>query len=391
MNFVEADALYLAQTYKRQPIQLVEGHGAIVRDSNGKEYIDCISGIAVLNVGHSHPKVVDAIKRQADRIIHSSNLYYIGPQVELGDLLYKVSGGYKSFFCNSGAEANEAAIKLARKYTKKAEIISAENSFHGRTLATLSATGQRKYRKPFEPLPREFKLVKYGDADAVKSAITDSTAAVLLEPIQGEGGVIVPSMEYLREVREICHERNVLFMLDEVQTAFGRVGEMFAWQLSGAEPDVFTLAKALGGGFPIGAMLARPEVMDAFEPGDHASTFGGNHLACAAAKASIDAIVEEGLLSKSKKLGEYFKEGLNGLKSKHASIKDVRGLGLMLCVELDSSCAKLVDEARERGVLINCIQENVLRFLPPLVIEMEQIKTVLAVLDELLEFESDGE
>ncbi|MFQ5815548.1 MAG: aminotransferase class III-fold pyridoxal phosphate-dependent enzyme, partial [Candidatus Hydrothermarchaeaceae archaeon] len=323
--------------------------------------------------------------------MHSSNIYYIGPQVELGELLYGVSGGYKSFFCNSGAEANEAAIKLARKYTKKAEIITAENSFHGRTLATLSATGQESYRKPFEPLLKEFKQVKYGDADGIRSAITDHTAAILLEPIQGEGGIVVPPMEYLSEVEAICRERSVLFMLDEVQTAFGRVGEMFAWQLFGVEPDVFTLAKALGGGFPIGAMLARPEIMDAFEPSDHASTFGGNHLACAAAKAAVEVTLDDDLATRSREIGEYLKEGLNGLKVKHSIIKEVRGYGLMIGVELVKDCAKLVDGARERGVLINCVQDNVIRLLPPLVIERDQIRSVLEVLDELLEAESKGE
>ncbi len=390
MDFIEADRLYLAQTYRRQPIQLVEGHGAIVRDSNGKEYIDCFAGIAVLNVGHSHPKVVDAIRMQAGRIMHSSNNYHIGPQIELGKLLYKLSGGYKSFFCNSGAEANEAAIKLARKCTKKAEIITTENSFHGRTLATLSATGQMKYRKHFEPLLKEFKQVRYGDAEAIGSAITENTAAVLLEPIQGEGGVVVPPADYLSEVREICHGKNVLFMLDEVQTAFGRVGEMFAWQLFDAEPDVFTLAKAIGGGFPIGAMLAHPEIMDAFEIGDHASTFGGNHLACAAAKAAAEALIEDDLILKAKELGEYTMKGLNKLKARHPIIKDVRGYGLMIGVELSKACAPIVERAREKGVLLNCVQDKVIRLLPPLVIEKEQIKRVLEVLDEVLEAEYRG-
>jgi acetylornithine/N-succinyldiaminopimelate aminotransferase len=390
MDFKEADRLYLAQTYRRQPIQLVEGHGAIVKDSNGKEYIDCLSGISVLNIGHSHPKVVEAIRRQSERIMHSSNIYYIGPQVELAELLYRVSGGYKSFFCNSGAEANEAAIKLARKYTKKSEIITADNSFHGRTLATLSATGQKKYRKPFEPLLKEFKHVKYGKADEIRSLITDRTAAVLLEPIQGEGGVIIPPAEYLSEVRGICDEMNVLFILDEIQTAFGRVGEMFAWQLFGVEPDVFTLAKALGGGFPIGAMLARPEIMDAFEPGDHASTFGGNHLACAAAKAAVEAILEDDLIARSRKLGAYFREGLNRLKAKHEIIKEVRGYGLMIGVELRKDCAKIVDEARDRGVLINCVQDRVIRLMPSLVIEKDQIRKVVEVLDEIFEIKSPG-
>ncbi|MEE8167256.1 MAG: aspartate aminotransferase family protein [Candidatus Hydrothermarchaeales archaeon] len=390
MNLEEADRLYLAQTYTRQPIALVEGKGAVVKDSKGREYIDCFSGIAVLNVGHSHPKVLEAIRGQAGRIMHTSNVYYISPQVDLGALLYKVSGGYKSFFCNSGAEANEAAIKLARKYTGKSGVIAAKNSFHGRTLATLSATGQEKYKKGFQPLMKEFVHVEFGKAGAIRDSINDKTAAVLLEPIQGEGGVVVPPANYLSEVEEICHEKKVLFILDEVQTAFGRVGEMFAWQLFDVEPDIFTVAKALGAGFPIGAMLAKPKIMDAFKAGDHASTFGGNHLACAAAKAAVEVLLEEDLLKRSRELGGYLMHGLRELQRKHSIIKEVRGYGLLVGMELTRECSFLVDKAREKGVLLNCIQDRVLRFLPPLVIEKKQLDQVLRVLDEILEEKGGG-
>lgn len=384
-EMMEKERAYVAQTYRRQPLALVEGRGARVWDSAGKEYIDCFAGIAVLNVGHSHPRVVEAITRQAARLIHTSNVYYIQPQIELAELLHKVSGGYQSFFCNSGSEANEAAIKLVRRHTSKRGIIAAENAFHGRSIAALSATGQEKYKRPFEPLLPGFKHVPFGRLDALEKAMDGDTAAVLLEPIQGEGGVICPPEGYLKGVRELCDERDVLLVLDEVQTAFGRVGELFAWQLFGAEPDIFTVAKALGGGFPIGAMLARPEVMEAFQKGDHASTFGGNHLACAAAKAALEVVLEERLAERAREMGSYLRRGLEEVRGRYPTlVKEVRGYGLMLGMELTRPCAGIVDGARERGVLLNCTHETVLRFLPPLVIERAELDQVLRVLDELL-------
>ncbi len=381
---LEKDKKYLAQTYRKQPIALVEGRGAIVKDSNGKKYIDCFSGLAVLNMGHSHPRVLKAINEQAKKLMHTSNLYYILPQIELAELLYKLSGGYKSFFCNSGAEANEAAIKLVRKYTGRSEIIAAKNSFHGRTILTLSATGQEKYKKGFGPLCRGFLHVEFGNIEELRNAISEKTAAVLLEPIQGEGGIVVPRKDYLKEVRELCDENRILLVLDEVQTGFGRVGEIFAWKLFKAKPDIFTVAKALGGGFPIGAMLAKPGIMDAFQKGDHASTFGGNHLACAAAKAAVEAIQEEKLSQRAKKLGSYFKARLEKLKEKHEVIKEVRGCGLMIGVELSIECADVVESARGKGVLLNCTHDKVVRFLPPLVIEREELDKVVAIFDSVL-------
>lgn len=383
-EILDKDRKFLAQTYARQPIALVEGKGAVVWDSDGKEYIDCFSGLAVLNVGHSHPKVVKAIEEQAKRIMHTSNIYSIIPQVRLAELLYEVSEGYKSFFCNSGAEANEAAIKLVRKYTKKSRIIAAENSFHGRTIATLSATGQEKYKKDFLPMCKEFDHVAFGDISALESAIRSDTAAVMLEPIQGEGGVVVPPEGYLKAVRELCDEKGILLVLDEVQTGFGRTGTMFAWQLFDVKPDIFTVAKALGGGFPMGAMLAKPEIMDTFEPGDHAATFGGNHLACAAGIAAVEAIVEEKLPERAKEIGEYLKQRLEELKGRHDVIKDVRGEGLMVGVELEN-CNDIVEKVRDKGVLLNCAQGTVLRFLPPLVIEKEQLDRAVEVLSEAIQ------
>ncbi|NOZ76795.1 MAG: acetylornithine transaminase [Euryarchaeota archaeon] len=380
----------VANTYARQPIALVKGRGAVVWDSEGREYIDCFSGLAVLNTGHSHPRVVEAICRQAGEIMHTSNVYRILPQEELAELLFEVSGGYKSFFCNSGAEANEAAIKLARKHTGRPGVIAAKNSFHGRTLATLAATGQEKYKRDFQPLPREFTHVEYGDLDALEAAVTGETGAVLLEPIQGEGGVVVPPDGYLEGVRQLCDEKGILLILDEVQTGFGRTGTMFAWQGLGVEPDIFTVAKAIAGGFPMGAMLARPGVMDSFAPGDHASTFGGNHLACAAARAAVEVLIEERLAERARDLGRYFIDALEGLKARHRVVREVRGRGLMIGMELTVPGQNLVDAAREEGVLINCTHDTVLRFLPPLVIERAQLDRVVAVLDRILEGTEDG-
>jgi acetylornithine/N-succinyldiaminopimelate aminotransferase len=384
-DYVREEQDFIAGTYRRQPILIVEGKGTKVKDSEGKIYLDCFSGIAVNNVGHCHPKVVEAIKDQTASLIHTSNIYYTKPQLDLARILHEISGGYQSFFCNSGAEANEAAIKLVRKFTGKSEIITAIDSFHGRTLATLSATGQNKYKTDFDPLPKGFKHVPFGDTGEIKKSITEKTAAVMLEPIQGEGGVVVPPDAYLREVAATCRESGVLFVLDEVQTGFGRTGEMFAWQAYSVEPDIFTVAKALGGGLPIGAMLAKKEVMSAFEAGDHASTFGGNPVTCAAAVASIRVILNEGLVKCSTERGRYLMEGLENLKSKHSVIREVRGRGLMIGVELNSPCQPIVDGAREKGLLLNCAHENVLRLTPPLIIEKSEIDQIISVLDTIFQ------
>ncbi|MBI5679375.1 MAG: acetylornithine transaminase [Methanobacterium sp.] len=383
-EIIDLDKKYVMQTYGRYQLALKEGKGALVTDFEGKTYIDCFAGIAVNNVGHSHPNVVEAICKQAKKLIHCSNLYYTQEQVELAELLAKVSPHDKSFFCNSGAEANEGAIKLARKFTGCGEIIAMENSFHGRTIAMITATGQHKYKKGFEPLPEGFKHVDYGNVEAVADAITDNTAAVLVEPIQGEGGVIVPPKGYLKDLKKLCNENDVLLIFDEVQTGFGRTGEMFASQTFDVTPDITTVAKALGGGFPIGGVLANGEVGDAFEPGNHAATFGGNPLACAAAKASIETIIDENLLDKAKENGKYLKNKLEEQKNLHKIVEDVRGVGMMLGMEMSINCGEIVKNAQDQGVLINCTADTVLRFLPPLIIEKEQIDTVAAVLDGVL-------
>lgn len=387
MNTEEIMALdkeYVMQTYGRQPIAIEKGIGAVVWDVEGNSYIDCLAGIAVNNVGHAHPKVAEAICNQAKSLIHTSNLYYTQQQAELAKLLVEVSPHDLAFFCNSGAEAVEGSIKLARKYTGKGEIIVMKNSFHGRTITALSATGQTKYQKGFEPLAPGFTHVQYGDVDAVEKTISDKTAAVLVEAIQGEGGIVLPPEGYLKKLKDLCEEKEILLIFDEVQTGFGRTGEMFASQTFNVTPDIAALAKGIAGGFPMGAIMATKEVGSAFQPGDHAATFGGGPLACAAAKASIEVILDEDLLSKSRENGKYFKSLLESLKDKYEMIKEVRGSGLMLGMELDMNCAEMVDDMRNRGVLINCTADNVLRFVPPLVIGKEHIDTVISHLDDML-------
>lgn len=387
MNTEEIMALdkeYVMQTYGRQPIAIEKGIGAVVWDVEGNSYIDCLAGIAVNNVGHAHPKVAEAICNQAKSLIHTSNLYYTQQQVELAKLLVEVSPHDLAFFCNSGAEAVEGSIKLARKYTGKGEIIVMKNSFHGRTITALSATGQTKYQKGFEPLAPGFTHVQYGDVDAVEKTISDKTAAVLVEAIQGEGGIVLPPEGYLKKLKDLCEEKEILLIFDEVQTGFGRTGEMFASQTFNVTPDIAALAKGIAGGFPMGAIMATKEVGSAFQPGDHAATFGGGPLACAAAKASIEVILDEDLLSKSRENGKYFKSLLESLKDKYEMIKEVRGSGLMLGMELDMNCAEMVDDMRNRGVLINCTADNVLRFVPPLVIGKEQVDTVISHMDDML-------
>ncbi len=392
MNTEEIRALdkkYVMQTYGRQPLALKKGSGAVVWDVEGNSYIDCLAGIAVNNVGHAHPKVAKAIAEQAKELIHTSNLYYTQQQVELAELLVGISPQDLAFFCNSGAEAVEGSIKLARKYTGKGGIIAMENSFHGRTLTALTATGQKKYQKGFGPLTPGFTHVPYGDVEVVRKAITDETAAVLVEAIQGEGGIVVPPEGYLKDLKELCQEKDILLIFDEVQTGFGRTGEMFASQTFNVTPDITALAKGIAGGFPMGAVMASEEVGSAFQPGDHAATFGGGPLACAAAIASIKVILDEDLLTKSKENGDYFQSKLNILKEDHGIVEDVRGSGLMLGMELDVECGDMVNDMREEGVLINCAAGKVLRFVPPLVIEKDQIDTVSCILSDVLKKHSD--
>jgi predicted acetylornithine/succinylornithine family transaminase len=380
---------YVANTYARYPILLVRGKGTRVWDLEGKEYLDFVSGLAVCNLGHCHPKVVKAIRDQAEKLIHVSNFYYIEPQIQLASLLCKHSFADKVFFCNSGAEANEGAIKLARKYAKEKtgenryEIITMERSFHGRTLATLTATAQEKFHKGYEPLMPGFKYVPFSDIKAVKNAIDSKTCAVMVEPIQGEGGVNCPTEGYLKALREICDEKGLLLIFDEVQVGMGRTGKLFAYEHDGVEPDMLTLAKSLAGGVPIGALLIRKGIAESFKPGDHASTFGGNPLATAAGIAALTTILEEGMLENCQKVGEYFFSRLEKIGEKFSFIKEVRGKGLILGMELKIDGSSVVKEMMQRGILINCTMGNVLRFLPPLIVVKEEVDRVVETLEEV--------
>jgi predicted acetylornithine/succinylornithine family transaminase len=382
---------YLMNTYKRCPIVLRKGRGMKVWSSDGKEYLDFIGGIAVNCLGHCHPKIVIALQKQAQRLLHVSNLFYIEPQVKLAKLLTSLSCGDKVFFCNSGAEANEAAIKLVRKYAKdhsalnKFEIIAAHGSFHGRTLATLSATGQEKFKKGFEPLMPGFKHVPFNDVQALEKAITKNTCAVMLEPIQGEIGIRMPYKGYLKDVRRICDEHGILLILDEVQTGIGRTGKFFAYEHFDIEPDIITLAKGLGGGVPIGAVIAKEHVAASFVPGSHATTFGGNPLSCTAAIATVDTVLEDGiLLDNCMRMGDYFIKNLNMLKKDFPSlIADVRGMGLMIGMELTSHGDPIVTACAERGILINCTAGNVLRFTPPLIVTEKEIDHLVGIMEDI--------
>ena len=393
-EIAEFDKKYIINTYGQRPVAISRGKGTRVWDADGKEYLDLFSGIGVNLLGHGHPKVIAAIKEQAGKLIHASNLYYVGPQVRLAKLLSENSFAGKCFFCNSGAEANEAAIKLVRKYMKKNEerrtknekyeIITMENSFHGRTLETLAATGQTKYQKGFEPLPSGFKYVPINDVPAAKEAVDEKTAAFMLEPIQGEGGDRIASDEYLVSLRKLCDEKGLLLIFDEVQCGLGRTGKLFACQHSGVEPDIMTLAKPLGGGFPLGTMIAREEVAASFEPGNHASTFGGNPVACAAGVAVMETIFEDNLLEKAETMGSYLQKKLMALKEKYSFIKDVRGRGLMVGIELDFEGKEVANKCIERGLLINCTSDTFIRFLPPLTVTEEEIDEGLNILDSVL-------
>ena len=377
-RIAEVERKSVVQTYTRQPILLVRGSGARVWDASGREYIDFVAGIAVNNVGHCHPSVVEAIRQQAKELIHTSNLYYTENQVLLAEELKALTGMDRAFFCNSGAESVEAALKLARKATGRSKIVAAIHSFHGRTLGSLGATYKPMYREPFRPL-QEADFVPFDDPEALAAAVSTETSAVILEPVQGEGGVHVPKPGYLRAAREICDDCGALLILDEVQTGFGRTGKWFGKEHSGVMPDAMTLAKGIAGGLPMGAMLAAESVSDVFKRGDHASTFGGGPLVSAAALASIGAIREERLVERSEEMGRYLRARL----SEEIDAIDVRGLGLMVGVELAANCPEIVNRARERGVLLNATSDHVLRMVPPLVVGRGEIDRVVKVLGEI--------
>jgi len=377
---------YVIGNYSRLPRVIVKGKGCYCFDADGNKILDMFPGWAVSGIGHCHPKVVAAIRKQAGELLHIDNTLYSEPQGILAKLLSERAFGGKSFFCNSGAEANEAALKLARLYTSggKYKFITAEGSFHGRTFATLTATAQAKHHEGLLPLLPGFIYVPFNDIKALESAFSDEVAAVMVEPIQGEGGINVATKEYLQAIRQLCDEKGAVMILDEVQTGVGRTGKWFAYQHFDVEPDIMTLAKALGGGVAIGAMMAKEEIAASLVPGKHASTFGGNCLACTAAIAVIEAIEEDNLLQNAASVGRYAKEKLGELKQKHFIIDHVRGIGLMIGVQLKNPGKEIVDKCLEKGLRINCAHESVLRFMPPMIVTKKEIDQAVDILDSVL-------
>ncbi|MEG6586941.1 acetylornithine transaminase [Dendrosporobacter sp. 1207_IL3150] len=386
----QTDKEYYMPVFARYQIVLSHGEGPYVYDIDGKKYIDFLAGIAVNVLGHAHPALTAAVAQQAGKLIHCSNLYYTEEQAKLAKSLAELSGLDKVFLANSGAEANEGAIKLARKYGKtvsadKYEIITAEHGFHGRTMATLTATAQPKYQQGYEPLPGGFKYVPYNDINALTEQVSEKTCAVILEPIQGEGGVNTPDDNYIDQVRALCDKYGALLIFDEIQTGIGRTGKMFAYQHSNTKPDIVTLAKGLGGGVPIGAFIASNKVAQAFAPGDHGSTFGGNPLACAAANAVLGVIAEQNLLQNVETVAKYMLDELTKLQNKYPQIiSQVRGKGLMLGVKLTKPGRDIVNACMEQGAIINCTAGDVLRFVPPLNITKAHVDEVITILDKVM-------
>jgi len=388
-DYIQRADRVMANTYKRFPVVFERGRGCTLWDTAGGQYTDFVAGIAVCNLGHASPEISKALARQADKLFHVSNLFYTVPQIQLAEWLTEKSFADRVFFCNSGAEANEAAIKLARKTFfdqgdyNRWRIVAMEQSFHGRTFAALSATGQQKVREGFEPILEGFDFVPYNDIEKLKAAITEKTCAVLIEPVQGEGGIRCADPQYLKAVRKLCDDKGIMLIFDEIQTGIGRTGKLFAYEHFQITPDVMTLAKALGNGLPIGAMLATQKASEAFTPGSHASTFGGTPVITAAALEVLRVMEKENIFEYCRKTGDYFKSRLMELKQKHSVIEEVRGLGLMLGMKLSEKGAPFVQACMEKGFLINCTQEYVLRFVPPLVISREEIDSLIRCLDEI--------
>lgn len=376
---------YIMPTYTKVPLIFVKGKGSRLWDIHSKAYLDLFPGWGVGNLGHCHPKVMQAVREQVSKLIFIPNNYHHIPQAKLAKEIVYLTYPAKVFFCNSGAEANEGAIKLSRKFGKgRYEIITFENSFHGRTLATVTATGQKKYQEGFAPLVEGFKTVKFNDLEAVKAAITEKTVGIMLELIQGEGGINVASKEFISGLRKLCDEKNLLLIIDEVQTGIGRTGKLFCYQHYGITPDIMTLAKALGGGLPIGVMVVKKDIADTLGPGTHASTFGGGPVICQAALAALKAIQEEKLLKSAQVMGEYLFSKLNELKNKYSAIKEVRGMGLMAGIELNIEGKAIVEKCIEKGLLINCTHDKVLRIMPALNVTKKEIDKGITILNEVI-------
>lgn len=381
----------LMETYNRLPVTFAQGEGVWLTDTDGKRYLDAVAGVAVCSLGHAHPAVAQALCEQAGKLVHTSNLYGIAHQQQLGDQLVQLAGMDRVFFANSGAEANEAAIKLARLHGRKKKvtkptIVVMDNSFHGRTMATLTATGSRKVQAGFEPLVPGFVRVPFGDMQALETAAANNPdiVAVLVEPVQGEGGVNIPPVDYLQRIRALCDAQDWLMMLDEIQTGMGRTGKLFAFQHAGITPDVMTLAKALGNGVPIGACLAKGEAAELFGPGNHGSTFGGNPLACAAALTVLETMTETRLWEQATRLGEYLLAGIKSSLAEQAGVTEIRGVGAMIGIELDRPCGELVGRALAQGLLINVTADTVVRLLPPLVMNTEEADQLIRELSQLI-------
>ncbi|MEA3363171.1 MAG: aspartate aminotransferase family protein [Thermodesulfobacteriota bacterium] len=396
-GWIDRGMAHVAKTYGRYPLVAVSGEGCWLTDIDGKKYLDFLAGVAVNNLGHCHPDIVAALQDQAGRLLHCSNFYHIPQQIELAELLCKNSFGDRVFFCNSGAEANEAALKLARKYSldnhsdDRFEIITAENSFHGRTIATISATNQKKICNGFGPLLSGFKYVPFGDIEAIKANINSKTCAIMLEPIQGEGGINIPPAGYLQAVRELCDQNGLLLIFDEVQVGLGRTGKLFAYQHDGVEPDVMTLAKALAAGPPIGAMVVREKYAAALGSGTHGSTFGGNPLLAAAGVAAMKVFLDGEVLENSIAMGAYLLAKLDQLQTEYTFIAQVRGRGLMIGVELTIEGSEIVKTALDRGLLINCTAGKILRFVPPLIVTRKEIDQMIEILDKIFSEIETGE
>ena len=388
----EMESKYLMRTFKRVPVILERGEGVYVWDDKGNKYLDMVGGWAVNSIGHCHPVILKALNEQAAKLIQVSNQFYTIPQLELAKLLIEKSCLDRVFFCNSGAEANEGAIKLARRYGKlhlngAFEIITTYGSFHGRTLAMVAATGQSKFQEPYVPLPNGFVNVEYNDIEAIKKATNSNTCAIMLEPVQGEGGVNVPEVSYLKEIRKWCDEKNILLILDEIQTGIGRLGKMFGYELFGVEPDIMTLAKGMGGGVPIGAILATDKAA-VFTPGEHGSTFGGNPLICATSLSVLRYIIDNNLCEQAKNRGEYLKDKLNTLKTEYDFIKEIKGTGLLIGIVFTSDISeRLVLKCLESRLLVNAVKPNIMRFMPPLIIEENHIDEAVNKLKEVFETE----
>lgn len=391
-EIIEAENRLMANVFAKKPVVLTRGKGALVWDINGKEYVDCTSSYGVALFGHCHPRIVEAICKQADRLISCHAGYYNDKRSEFLIKLTNITpkGLNKAFLSNSGAESVECALKLARKYTGKPEIIAVMGAFHGKTMGALSATWDKKYREPFLPLVPEIKHVPPDNLEKMREAVTEKTAAIIVEPIRGEGGVRVPPDGYLKGLRELCDEKQVLLMFDEVQTGFGRTGKLFACEHWKVIPDVMCLAKPLAGGLPLGATVAREEVMSTLKLGDHSTTFSGNPLVCAVGCAAIDVLLEEKMVEKAAKMGAYFKSNLEKLQTEHKSIKEVRGLGLMLGMESKFDVLNILLKAKDKGVLVLDAGKTVVRFLPPFVITTEQIDKTITVLDSVLSEEENA-